>query len=116
MLASFDYALQADQSAPSCEKSLCTQAYEGAIKRAVQRLKEEEGEVHALDLGCGAGLFSAMAAKAGATSVVACDMLEPLCIATRKVRNIPETPLTPKELRIRTKCLLMSMGKSVSAP
>jgi len=61
------------------------QAYQQAIDKAVKRVKEEEGEVHALDLGCGAGLFSVMAAKSGANSVVACDMHEPLCVATRKV-------------------------------
>ncbi len=61
------------------------QAYQRAIEKAVRKVKEEDGEVHALDLGCGAGLFAMLAAKAGATSVVACDMHEPLCVATRKV-------------------------------
>lgn len=50
------------------------------------KLREEEGEVHALELGCGTGLLSVLAAKAGATSVVACDMHDALCIATRKAR------------------------------
>ena len=54
----------------------------------MKRIKEEEGEVHALDLGCGAGLFSVMAAKSGATSVVACDMHEALCAAARKVSHL----------------------------
>ena len=60
------------------------QAYQKAINAAVVKLKEEEGEVHALELGCGTGLLSVMAAKAGATSVVACDMHEALCVAARK--------------------------------
>ena len=64
------------------------QAYQRAIERAVQKVKAEDGEVHALELGCGAGLFAMLAAKAGATSVVACDMHEPLCVATRKVGRL----------------------------
>ena len=70
------------------------QAYQRAIEKAVQRLKEDDGEVHVLDLGCGAGLFAMMAAKAGATSIVACDMHEPLCVATRKVKQIPLTAIS----------------------
>lgn len=92
------------------------QAYEKAIKRAVQRLKEEEGEVHALDLGCGAGLFSVMAAKAGATSVVACDMHEPLCIATRKVGTSLVTPQSSKEPKTQTQCLPMSVYRMALVP
>ena len=73
---------------PPREVCVCwLQAYQKAIDKAVKRVKEEDGEVHALDLGCGAGLFSVMAAKSGANSVVACDMHEPLCVATRKVRS-----------------------------
>lgn len=68
---------------------LYVQAYRKAIEKAVQKVKEEDGEVHALDLGCGAGVFAMLAAKAGATSVVACDMHEPLCVATRKVEPSP---------------------------
>ena len=60
------------------------QAYQKAISAAVAKLREEEGEVHALELGCGTGLLSVMAAQAGATSVVACDMHDVLCVATRK--------------------------------
>jgi 2-polyprenyl-3-methyl-5-hydroxy-6-metoxy-1,4-benzoquinol methylase len=50
----------------------------------VARIKEEAGEVHALDMGCGAGLLAALAARAGAASVVAADLHEPLCAAARK--------------------------------
>ena len=95
------------------------QAYEKAIKRAVRRLKEEEGEVHALDLGCGAGLFSVMAAKAGATSVVACDMHEPLCIATRKVVIgivTPQSPKEPKNHRPRVSSCRLENGPGTLPP
>lgn len=64
----------------------CAQAYDRAICKAVERIKEEEGEVHVLDMGCGSGLLSAMAARAGASTVVACDMHEPLCNLARSVR------------------------------
>ena len=69
------------------------QAYQKAINAAVGKLREEEGEVHALELGCGTGLLSVMAAKAGATSVVACDMHDALCVATRKASTLLPRPL-----------------------
>ncbi|KAK9815442.1 hypothetical protein WJX72_003717 [[Myrmecia] bisecta] len=59
-------------------------AYLAAIERAVNRRKAEDGEAHVLDLGCGTGLFAMMAAKAGADSVVACDLHESLCHVARK--------------------------------
>lgn len=49
------------------------------------RIKSDAGEVHALDIGCGTGLLAAMAARAGASSVVACDLHESLCAVARKV-------------------------------
>ncbi len=61
------------------------QAYQEAIGRAVERLKAAEGEVHVLDMGCGTGLFAAMAARAGASSVVACDLHDSMCTTARKV-------------------------------
>jgi len=62
------------------------EAYQRAIARAVTktREKDEKGEVHVLDIGSGTGLLSLMAAKAGATSVVGCDIHEPLCDVARK--------------------------------
>ncbi|BDA48465.1 Protein arginine N-methyltransferase 7 [Coccomyxa sp. Obi] len=60
-------------------------AYQQAIERAVERVKAAEGEVHALDMGCGTGLFAAMAARAGASSVVACDLHDGMCTTARKV-------------------------------
>ena len=44
------------------------QAYQRAIARAVRRHKQEDGEAHVLDLGCGTGILSLMAARAGASS------------------------------------------------
>ena len=61
------------------------QAYEGAIARAVARKAAEDGEAHVLDLGTGTGLLALMAARAGAKSVVACDLLLPLVAAARQV-------------------------------
>ncbi|KAL4451864.1 hypothetical protein ABPG75_007526 [Micractinium tetrahymenae] len=60
------------------------QAYERAIKRAVERAKAVDGEAHVLDVGCGSGVLSLLAAKAGAKSVVACDLHESLCDVARK--------------------------------
>ena len=43
------------------------------------------GEVHALDMGSGTGLFALMAARAGADSVVAAELLPDLCEVARRV-------------------------------
>lgn len=64
----------------------CMQAYKGAIARAVAAQKELYGEAHVVDLGTGAGVLSVLAARAGADSVVACDLLEPLCHVARRVK------------------------------
>ena len=50
------------------------------------RIRAEGHQVHALDMGCGTGLLAALAARAGAASVVACDLHEPLCAIARRVR------------------------------
>lgn len=62
----------------------CLQAYNAAIQRAVARRKATDGEVHVLDMGTGAGLLSLMVARAGADSVVACDLHESLAAVARK--------------------------------
>lgn len=65
------------------------QAYEAAITRAVERKTAEEGGAHVLDLGTGTGLLALLAARAGAASVVACDLLPPLVAAARQVPPLP---------------------------
>lgn len=63
------------------------QAYERAIERAVARCKAMDGEAHAIDIGTGSGLLSVLAARAGADSVLACDLHEPLANVARRVGN-----------------------------
>lgn len=63
------------------------QAYERAIKRAVERARAADGEAHVLDIGCGSGVLSLLAARAGAKSVVACDLHESLCNVARKAAS-----------------------------
>ena len=48
--------------------------------------RQEAGEAHVLDLGAGSGTLSVLAARAGADSVTAVEMLEPLCRIARGVR------------------------------
>ena len=59
-------------------------AYERAISRAVQRRKEQDGEAHVLDIGTGSGLLAMLAARAGATTVVGCDLHASICDVARK--------------------------------
>ena len=90
------------------------QAYQKAIDAAVAKLREEEGEVHALELGCGTGLLSVMAAKAGVTSVVACDMHDALCVATRKARASPPRPVLCASLPLLDKAFLAAKAGAAS--
>ncbi|KFM25022.1 Protein arginine N-methyltransferase 7 [Auxenochlorella protothecoides] len=55
-------------------------AYDGAISRAVARLKSRRpGGVHVLDMGAGTGLLSMMAVRAGAASVVGAEINRHMC-------------------------------------
>ncbi|KAL4447971.1 hypothetical protein ABPG75_005190 [Micractinium tetrahymenae] len=55
-------------------------AYDGAIRRAVARLRNESCTgLLALDLGAGSGLLSMMAARAGADEVVAVEHSQHMC-------------------------------------
>ncbi|KFM29158.1 Protein arginine N-methyltransferase 7 [Auxenochlorella protothecoides] len=60
------------------------EAYARALRRAAARLAARDGEVHALDAGTGAGALAILAAKVGATSVVAVDLHEPLADLARQ--------------------------------
>lgn len=69
------------------EKRCRLQAYEGAIQRAVERKKHEDGEAHVLDIGTGTGLLAVQAARRGASSVVACDLHASMAAVARRVRS-----------------------------
>jgi protein arginine N-methyltransferase 7 len=58
-------------------------AYGRALQRAVQRIRAAEGECHVLDAGAGGGALALLAARAGADSVVAAELSEPLCAIAR---------------------------------
>jgi len=59
-------------------------AYQAAISRQVSKRKALGKDVHALDLGTGSGLLAMMTAKAGADSVVAAEIHEPLAQVARR--------------------------------
>jgi tetratricopeptide (TPR) repeat protein len=54
------------------------EAYDQAICRQVKRRKAGGAAPLVLDIGAGSGLLSMMAARAGAETVVACEMLKPV--------------------------------------
>jgi protein arginine N-methyltransferase 7 len=58
-------------------------AYGRALERAVQRIRAADGECHVLDVGAGGGALALLAARAGADSVVAAELSEPLCAVAR---------------------------------
>ena len=49
----------------ACMLSSCLQAYQRAIERAVKQRQQQDGEAHVLDMGCGTGILSLLAARAG---------------------------------------------------
>lgn len=49
------------------------------------RKRREDGEAHVLDVGTGAGLLAVLAARGGASSVVACDLHAGLAAVARRV-------------------------------
>jgi SAM-dependent methyltransferase len=62
--------------------------YEDAIRLAVQRARRkagEDGAVRTLDIGMGSGLLSLMAARAGADSVVGCEMVPAMAEAAARI-------------------------------
>ena len=87
------------------------QAYSRAIDRAVKQTLEEEGEAHVLDIGTGAGPLAIMAAKAGATSVVACDLHESLCDVARK--NAAANDVSKKVSVVYRDAALLQRGKEI---
>ncbi|GBN22019.1 Protein arginine N-methyltransferase 7 [Araneus ventricosus] len=52
--------------------------YHAALKKAVQSMRDQGRPVKVLDIGTGTGLLSMMAARAGADSVVACEVFHPV--------------------------------------
>lgn len=60
------------------------QAYQRALQRAIRTMHEHKEQAHVLDIGTGTGALAIAAAKAGATSVVACDLQNSLCDIARK--------------------------------
>lgn len=49
--------------------------YYEAIKVAIQKMHDKGKQANVLDIGTGTGLLSMMAAKCGADSIVACEVL-----------------------------------------
>lgn len=82
-----------DAAFPHCHFAMLAdegrcQAYQRAIERAVQKRKAEDGEAHVLDIGCGTGVLSLLAARGGAKSVVACDLHASVCDVARKAASV----------------------------
>ncbi|KAI3383491.1 hypothetical protein SNEBB_007492 [Seison nebaliae] len=59
--------------------------YESAIQEAVRHVKSRQNEVNVLDIGTGSGLLSIIAAKAGASLIIACERQPTVCKAAKKM-------------------------------
>ena len=58
------FSMHMSHGLPAC-CFLCLQAYQRAIERAVKQRRQQDGEAHVLDMGCGTGILSLLAARAG---------------------------------------------------
>ncbi|MBN1945755.1 MAG: 50S ribosomal protein L11 methyltransferase [Bradymonadales bacterium] len=79
------------------------EAFEQAIRRAVQP------DHLVLDVGCGTGLLSMMAARAGAAQVVACDVVEPIARTAEEI--IEQNGFTEKIQVVPGHSTLLRVGK-----
>ena len=86
-------------------------AYERAIARAIAKRKASDGEAHVLDMGTGTGILSLFAAKAGASSIVACDMHASLCDVARKAASA--NGLAKKISVVQRDVALLQRGREV---
>ncbi|XP_065830120.1 protein arginine N-methyltransferase 9-like isoform X2 [Oscarella lobularis] len=57
----------------------------GAYRRAIERAVNEYDCTDVLDIGCGTGILSMTACRAGARRVVACDLSKTMCDIAKKV-------------------------------
>lgn len=87
--------------------------YYGAIERAVAKAKARNPfrEAHVIDVGSGGGILSMMAARAGATSVLASEFSEALCNASRVA--CASNALSEKISIINRDACLLERGKGV---
>jgi len=84
-------------------------AYSEAIARQMKRLKDENDVVHALDIGTGSGILAMLAAREGATSVVACDAHPSLVDIAR--RNVAANGLSSQISVFKRDAALLERGK-----